>query len=219
MSFNDGLSLHKIQDEHQRERALEVLAEVYRDEKAWVGDRESIFPIEDLHSEKVSWFGTFLNGRVLGVTRILYELPLALYREYGFKLTIPDLDVERFVKENKIAEVGRFAVRADFRRRFHVAALLMRAVGLDAYDRGFSHLITDVFEDDPNTPYHFHRRVLGFKVVATHEMGELNCKSRRITMLLDLREAARRVSNKNGWFYRYLKRGESATGLDAAVNL
>jgi hypothetical protein len=67
-----------------------------------------------------------------------------------------------------------------------------------------SHVITDVFEDDPHSPLGFHTRVMGFRPVATHDHGELNCKSRRITLLLDLRATYRRLKARGNWIYRYL---------------
>jgi len=46
--------------------------------------------------------------------------------------------------------------------------------------------------------------VMGFVPVATHEVGELNCRSRRITLILDLREAYRRLRAKGSWLFRFL---------------
>ena len=206
--FLEGLSVIRIETPEQRARSLEVFDAVYRQEKGWVRKPEELLPAEDLDRKEVDWFGVELEGRLLGVTRVLYEIPMELYREYGFKLTVPGLDVEAFIRDNKIAEVGRFAVLPDYRKGFTVAALLMRASGEAALNRGFTHFITDVFEEDPNTPYGFHRRVLGFQEVASHEVGELNCTSRRITMLLDLHEARRRVANGKGWFFRFLNQAK-----------
>lgn len=204
MSFKDRLTVERITTAEQREEALNVLESVYKDEKRWVEDREKMLPVEDLGHEGVSWFAACLDGEVVGVTRVLYEIPLELYKEYGFELSVKGLDVEKFVAENNIAEVGRFAVYPKYRRRFHIAAILMRASGLEALERGFTHFITDVFEDDPNTPHGFHQRVLGFQEVASHMTGELKCESRRVTMLLDLHEAKDRLTGKKGWFFRYL---------------
>ena len=64
--------------------------------------------------------------------------------------------------------------------------------------------MTDVFEDDQHSPYGFHTRVMGFAPVATHDLGELQCKSRRITMVLDLKAAYRRLKQSGNWMYRYL---------------
>lgn len=204
MSFKDRLSVKKIETAEDRENALDVLEIVYTDEKGWVEDRQKLLPIEDIQGDRVEWWATLLDDRILGVTRVLYEIPTQLYKEYGFELTIPGLDVEAFIANNKIAEVGRFAVLPKYRKKIHVSAYLMRAAGIAAYKRGFTHFITDVFEEDPNTPYGFHRRVLGFQEVATHDVGELKCDSRRVTMLLDLREIAKRVGKEKGWFYRFL---------------
>ena len=204
MSLKDRLSVFTVKTRDERERALDVLQEVYSGEKGWLAERDKMLPLDDLERDDVAWFAAALDDRVVGVTRLLYTIPVELYREYGFKLTVPGMDVEAFIRDNRLAEVGRFAVLPRYRRRFIVSATLMRATGKAALERGCSHFITDVFEEDPNTPYGFHRRVLGFKVVATHDVGELNCRSRRITMLLDLDEARKRLSGKNGWFYRFL---------------
>jgi hypothetical protein len=80
----------------------------------------------------------------------------------------------------------------------------MRAATVEGLERGTTHLLTDVFEDDPHSPYGFHTRVLGFRPIATHDMGELNSKSRRITLLLDLSACYKRLRARNHWFYRFL---------------
>ena len=48
------------------------------------------------------------------------------------------------------------------------------------------------------------QKVLGFRPVATHDTGELRSRSRRITMILDLFAAYKRLRTRNHWFYRYL---------------
>ena len=70
--------------------------------------------------------------------------------------------------------------------------------------RGYTHVITDVFEDDVHSPLGFHTRVMGFVPVATHDVGELNCTSRRITLVLDLKSSYRRLKARGNWVYRYL---------------
>ncbi len=40
--------------------------------------------------------------------------------------------------------------------------------------------------------------------IATHDHGELNCRSRRITMVLDLKAAYRRLRDGRGWVFRTL---------------
>jgi hypothetical protein len=138
------------------------------------------------------------------VLRVLYDPPLALYAKYGFRPLDSSLDVESFVRQHKIAEIGRFAVLPRHRRRMMLAAELMRAATAEVVARGYTHFVTDVFEDDAHSPYGFHTRVMGFHPVATHDFGELQCRSRRITMVLDLRAAYWRLKMRGNWIYRYL---------------
>jgi hypothetical protein len=44
---------------------------------------------------------------------------------------------------------------------------------------------------------------MGFLPVATHEVGEPQCGSRRITLVLDLRAAYKRLKARGNWIYRY----------------
>jgi hypothetical protein len=204
MSLKNDLTVVKIRTPEERQQALDVCAIVYHDEKRWVMNIEEFLPLEDLGSEDVSWFAAKLDGQTLGVTRVLYKLPLELYDDYGLELMDKSIDVSTFLARNRIAEVGRFAVLPEYRGKIKVAAALMRACVTETVRRGFTHFITDVFEDDPNTPHGFHKRVLGFREVATHTHGELNCESRRITMLLDFREAYASAKNRKGWLYKYI---------------
>ncbi len=87
-----------------------------------------------------------------------------------------------------------------------LAAALMRAATEDMVELGYTHLITDVFEDDVHSPLGFHTRVMGFLPVATHDHGELNCASRRITLVLDLKSSYQRLKARGNWLYRYLTR-------------
>jgi hypothetical protein len=45
---------------------------------------------------------------------------------------------------------------------------------------------------------------MGFETVATHDVGELNCPNRRLTMVLSLRDAYHRLQTGGGWLFRYL---------------
>ena len=204
MSPASCLTARKVEDEAGRQRALEVLEAVYHGEKQWVSDPEKVFAASDLSNPAVSWFLAELNDRPVGVTRMLFEIPIELYDEYGFQLVDGGIDVHQFVRNHKIAEIGRFAVIPRFRRRIRIAVLLMRAATTETVERGFSHLITDVFEGEVTSPYHFHQSVLGFETVATHEVGELRFNGRRITMLLDLREAYQRHRRRKNWIHRHI---------------
>ncbi len=203
MSFGDRVSVTRVHDETSRAEAMGVLRATYRDEKGWVRDESGQIPPADLQNGHISWFVVRQKDRPVGVLRVLYDPPLGLYAEYGMKLIVGDLDVERFVRENRIAEIGRFAVLPECRGQIVVAAALMREAVHETVRRGYTHYITDVFEDDPHSPYQFHTRVMGFLPVATHEIGELNSASRRITLILDLGDAYRRLKEKGGWVFRF----------------
>ena len=187
-----------------REDALKVLRGTYQDEKGWVEQAESQLPDTDLASPQVSWFVAYRGREPAGVLRVYYEPPVAQYRAYNVTLLDRGLDVDRFLADNRIAEIGRFAITSRYRRNLLIAVALMRAATRETVERGFTHYITDVFEDDPHSPYGFHTRVMGFAPVATHEHGELNCRSRRITLILDLKAAYNQLRRRQSWIFRTL---------------
>lgn len=204
MANRPDISVRRVMGEEDRADVVDILGATYMAEKRWVIDPAAQFPLSDLHREDIAWFVARTGGKSVGVVRILRDPPIALYAKYGFKPLDTSLRVEDFIGRAGIAEVGRFAVLPDNRARFMVAAALMRAVTIDCLERAVTHLITDVFEDDVNSPFGFHTRVLGFHPVATHDVGELNSASRRITLVLDIVQASRRLRIRNHWFYRYL---------------
>jgi hypothetical protein len=203
--------VRRVVNEAGRADALTVLAATYHAEKQWVADAASQFPAADIASEDVAWFVAYVGGRAAGVVRILHNPPIAVYARYGLTSLDPANRIEDFIGRPDLAEVGRFAVLPDRRGQYLVAAALMRAVTIACLERKVACLITDVFEDDPHSPFGFHTRVLGFRPVATHEVGELNCASRRITMVLELAPAYRRLRRLNHWFYRYINSALSAS--------
>lgn len=211
MRHRDQITVNHITDEQDRRAALGVLRAVYVAEKRWVSREGDLLPAGDLTSDHVAWFLTRVAGHPTGVVRVLFQLPLELYRSYQIVPLDPTLDVERFLSSNRIAEVGRFAVLPEARGQIMVAASLIKAAARETLARSYTHLITDVFENDPNSPYEFHTRVLGFVPVATHEHGELATAGRRITMLLDLAKAYQRLAAKNNWIFRYIFEGEWPT--------
>jgi hypothetical protein len=192
-----------------RARALSVLETTYLREKRWVRTAASQFPVEDLRTDRLSWFVACRGELPVGVLRVSYAPPIDQYREYQPELLVPGLDVDAFLAQNRIAEIGRFAVIPEERRRPEAAVALMRAACRETLERGFTHYVTDIFEDDPHSPYRFHTRVMGFQPVATHADGELDCKRRRITLVLDLRAAYRRLQRGRGWLFRALTAGWS----------
>jgi hypothetical protein len=194
----------RIRDESGRTAALDVLGATYRNEKGWVSDPRHQFPATDLERHDIAWYIVRLEGRPVGVLRTLFDPPLLQYARYGLRLIDPRIDVETFLRQHLIAEVGRFAVVLEHRGNMVLVAALMRAATEEMVTRGYTHVITDVFEDDPHSPLGFHTRVMGFQPVATHDHGELNCKSRRITLLLDMGSSYRRLKARGNWIYRYL---------------
>ena len=204
MTRAQNVVAHRVADERGRQQVVAILGAIYQREKNWVSEPDSQFPLADVGRADTAWFLAQAGGQAAGVVRVLYDPPLAVYAHYGFQVIDPAIRVEDFIGRHGLAEVGRFAVLPDSRRQIMVAATLMRAVTIDSLERGITHLITDVFEDDAHSPYGFHTRVLGFHPVATHDAGELNSRSRRITLLLDIPAAYKRLRSRNAWFYRYL---------------
>jgi len=165
---------------------------------------EGQLPESDLASPSISWFIAHKGTRPAGVLRVHYDPPVDRYRAYDVTLLDHGIDVDRFLQSNRIAEIGRFGIVPRYRRSLLVAVALMRAATRETIERGFTHYITDVFENDPHSPYGFHTRVMGFAPVATHEHGELKCHSRRITLILDLKAAYGRLRLANSWIFRSL---------------
>lgn len=211
MSQLDHIESLKANTPAHRDECLTVLREVYAAEKEWVQDDTHLFAESDLGSEAVSWFLVRFDGQPAGVVRVLYELPLDLYKDYGLKLLdgAGGINVEEFLAKNRIAEIGRFAVADAYRRKILVAAALMRIASHETVNRGFTHYVTDVFEGEEHSPLAFHRKVLGFQPVATHDHGEIDVAYRRITMLLDFAEAYRQFKKRNTFIHRFIAEGLS----------
>ena len=194
----------RITDEAGRNATLLLLAATYEKEKGWITEPNSHFPSSHLELPNLSWYMVWLDREPVGVLRILYDPPLLEYAKYELKLLDSGLEIGAFLAHKRIVEVGRFAVLAAHRGNLLLATALMRAAMEEILARGYTHIITDVFEDDAHSPLGFHTRVIGFVPVATHEHGELNCQSRRITLLLDLKSSYHRLKARGNWVYRYL---------------
>jgi GNAT superfamily N-acetyltransferase len=211
MRHDTGITARRVTDEADRRRIIEVLAATYQEEKRWVSDPAEQIPPDHLARDDIAWFVVTLAGRPAGALRVLFDPSYAEYAAYGLTLLDPTLRVEEFLQRGRIAEVGRFAVKPEHRGQFMIAVALIRAATQETVARGCTHLVTDVFEDDPHTPYGFHTRVLGFRPVATHDVGELHCRSRRITLVLDLDAAYGRLNTRRNWLFRYLTGGWGAS--------
>lgn len=204
MTSTAHIHTDRITDEVGRRAALALLAATYEKEKGWIAEPHSQFPAADLARPDISWYMVFMAGEPVGVLRAVYDPPLLQYAKYDLAILDPRLDIPSFLAQNRIAEVGRFAVLAPRRGNLLLAVALMRAAMEDILNRGYTHIITDVFEDDAHSPLGFHTRVIGFVPVATHTHGELNCQSRRITLLLDLKSGYHRLKARGNWVYRQL---------------
>lgn len=204
MVKDDRVAALRVTDEAARRGVVDVLRTTYQHEKGWVADPETQIPAADLVRPDIGWFLATRSGRPAGCLRVFYDPPLSAYAAYGFKPLDANLKVEEFIRHNRLAEIGRFAVLPDSRGQVKIAAALMREATRETVQRGYTHFVTDVFEDDPHSPYGFHTRVMGFFPVATHDTGELNCASRRITLVLDLRACYQRLEAQGSWLFRYL---------------
>jgi hypothetical protein len=204
MTLTQRIHVVRAATAEDRLHALQVLKATYREEKNWVKDEAKVFPSEDLGDPQVSWFVVYVEMGPVGVLRVLYDPPLETYRDYGLKQISPGLDVEDFVRSHRIAEIGRFAVLPEYRKYSVVVVRLMGSASQETVARGFTHYITDIFEGERHSPYLFHTRVMGFRAVATHDIGELNCPNRRITMILDLKAAYLRLRRSQSWVFRLL---------------
>ncbi len=207
MKSRPTLRAERITCEDLRECALEVITTTYRDEKRWIRDACSQFPLTDLDRDDLAWIIVFADGVPSGVVRVLYSPPIQQYRDYGLQFLEHGLDLDALLEKHRIAEIGRFAVIPEQRRNVTVVMALLREAIADTVRRGYTHYLTDVFENEEHSPYQFHTRVLGFVPVATHEKGELHCERRRITMLLDLQACYARLAANNGYFYRLITDG------------
>lgn len=202
----------RVETEADRQKALEVLRVTYQEEKAWVADAQSQFPECDLARDDIAWFIATSRGEALGVLRVLFDPPVSQYLKYGLRPIDIELDkIEAMIRNERIAEIGRFAVRPNLRSHLLVASRLMGAATREIVSRQYTQLITDVFEADQHSPFGFHTRVIGFKPIATHEIGELLYKGRRITLVLDIKAAYQRLKARGNWFFRSLTHGWTET--------
>jgi hypothetical protein len=210
MLRSDTTAVRATTTDH-RQDALAVLADTYADEKQWVREATDMFPVVDLDDDRIMWIVATVDGHAAGVLRVHYDPPLHLYREYGLQALddAPEIDVDAFLHEHRIAEIGRFAVRPAYRRRLRVVFEIMRVAAVDTLQRDYTHYVTDVFEGEAHSPYRFHTRVLGFKPVAVHATGEMNCLHRRITLLLNLKEAYQRLRDSKNRLYDRISEGLS----------
>lgn len=198
----------KILTAGDRERGLAVVEAVYFQEKQWIRNVGTEIPADAPERRDQSWFLVSVDGEPAGVIRLVYDPPLDLPAEYGVTLE-PGVDVDRLRRQGRFVDIGRFMIVPRYRRNIRVVLRLMRAAILEVVDRGYTHFLTDVFEDDPHSPLRFHTQVLGFERIATHRYGELACASSRILLILDIARAWRRLKERDNKVWRELGEGMS----------
>lgn len=200
------LTVERVDGDERRRAALAVVAEVYQGEKGWIPEASTEIPADPHCEAGVTWLLARSGDEPVGVVRITYDPSLALPQELGVELD-PGVDLDRLARRGRFAEVGRLMIRPQWRSRPKVVLALMRAVGTEVVERGCTHLLTAVFEDDPHSPYRFHTRQLGFERIGTHRQGELACASRRILLVLDIARSLDRLAGRGTTAAAQLGRG------------
>jgi len=196
----------KVLTPRDREEALSVIKAVYMQEKRWIHDPDSEVTADVAVRQDQSWFLVTVEGEPAGVIRLVYDPALEMPAELGVSLE-PHVDLETLKRRGRFVDIGRFMIVPRHRRNIRVVMRLMRAAILEVVSRGYTHFLTDVFEDDPHSPYNFHTRVLGFERIGTHRYGELACASTRIILILDIARAYSQLKKKENKVYKELGEG------------
>lgn len=205
------VTAEKVVSASSRLAALAIVEEVYAKEKRWIDDIASeISPAVD-SDLRSSWFLARVDGEPAGVIRLSYDPTLELPAELGVEIE-PGFDLASYAAGKRFAEIGRFMIGRRFRRDVRVSLQLMRTAVGEVAGRGYTHLVTDVFESDRHSPLGFHLRVLGFERIGTHRFGELRCASRRVILVLDLARAYQRLRGQRNKVFRAL-----TAGIDGAL--
>lgn len=194
---NDSVSVERLETESSIAEARAVVDAVYVAEKGWM-DEGALdgFP----GGSSVSWYLARVDGVAAGLVRLVYDPPLDFPEGYDVRLE-EGVDWRAVAANAKIVEVGRFMVLPQYRTYPRVVVKLMASVVSEVVRRGYSHLLTDVFEGEIHSPLHFHTRVLGFRPIGTHTRGEMRTDRRRIILALDIDEAYVRMRRRGGRFF------------------
>lgn len=196
----------KIKTRDDREDALKVIQEVYLKEKNWIRSTNDQIPEDIDKREDISWFIVKINSKPAGVLRLLYDPILEFPPEMNVTLN-KDIDIDKLKSTGKFAEIGRFMIIPKYRKYITIVLRLMRAAIKEVVERDYTHFITDVFENEPNSPYKFHTRILGFEVIGKHLYGDLNCSCTRIILTLDILKNYRRLKAQKNKIFNKLTYG------------
>ncbi len=205
MAFSE-ITTVKVTDAATRSQALQVIERVYFQEKQWIRLPENEIPTDIGQSTQYSWFLALVNQTPAGVIRLAYDPSLEFPPELEVTLD-PHVDLGQMARDCKVADIGRFMIAPEFRKNIRVVLKLMRAAIKEVVERGYTHFITDVFETDPNSPLHFHTKILGFERIGSHLRGELNCSSTRIILTLDILKAYQRLRERKDKIYLEVTEG------------
>lgn len=205
MAFSE-ISTMKVIDLESRSLALQVVEGVYQKEKNWIRTSENEIPVNIAESTKHSWFLVTVNQKPAGVIRLAYDPSLHFSPELEVTLN-SDINLEKMARECKMVEIGRFMILPEYRKNIRVVLKLMRVAIKEVVERGYTHFLTDVFETDPNSPLHFHTKILGFERIGSHLHGELNCSSTRIILTLDILKAYRKLKERRDKIYMEVTEG------------
>ncbi|HEV8579436.1 MAG TPA: GNAT family N-acetyltransferase [Thermoanaerobaculia bacterium] len=201
-----NIAVKKVVSSEDREQALAVVEAVYRQEKQWIQNSGAEIPADTDRRQDQSWFLVSVGDEPAGVIRLVYDPPLDMPAEYGVTLE-PNVDLEGLKRHGRFVDIGRFMIVPQHRRNIRVVLRLMRAAILEVVGRGYTHFLTDVFENDPHSPLRFHTQVLGFERIGTHRYGELACASSRILLILDIARAYRRLKERDNKVWKELGEG------------
>ena len=201
-----AVTAKKITDLETREDAMKVIEGVYLKEKKWIDNPEKEIPENTINSDRFSWFITYVNDKPAGLIRLAYDPSLTFPPE--LKVTLKkDIDLEKMAAQCKIVEIGRFMILPEYRRNILIALRLMKIAISEVVERDYTHFLTDVFENEPNSPFRFHTKILGFEVIGTHVHGELNCSCTRIILTLDILKAYQKLKKRKNKFSKMLVSG------------
>ncbi len=200
------VSVGKILDFKSRDQALEIIKTVFGQEKNWLKDSAGQIPKDLVHQTQCSWFMARVNGRPAGLLRLIYDPPLEMPKECVVTLK-EGVSLDALSRGNRFVEIGRFMILPEYRRNVRVSLRLMQMAFKEVVERDYSHFITDVFENEPNSPLNFHTRVLGFEIIGTHLYGDLNCSCTRIILTLDILKAFRALRLRRHRVFMSITRG------------
>lgn len=196
----------KIMNAVTRRQGLQVIEQVYLKEKKWIHHVAAEISEDIGISTKLSWFLATIDDRPAGVLRLLYDPPLEFPPD--FKVTLhKEVDLKEISKTSRFVEIGRFMILPRYRKNILVALRLTQIAIREVVERDYTHFITDVFEGEPNSPFRFHTKILGFEVIGTHLHGELNCSLTRIILTLDILKAYQRLKERKNRLYWFLTDG------------